>query len=292
LEALIACEIEMALDPAISSRAQSLIDKSKAISPSAEQALRMAADKCGEIEDDYLALSDNVYPHKDKYAAAAASCRNEILSLTNKQDTSLQPLDMKGMHYEYPVVDPTEESDAGVRPVLVPDGYKIVQDTSAEQGEPVAWMTLIFGDDEHDEEVVFSDNEAAAYGHGKRSEVTPLYTSPPSADAMLRLAIDGLNIAVGWMPEKRKIGGVHNGYWEPSGSALLADRDKVLRIIETLTLKRPTDMVVMSREELEGFGMRVATEAIALDLYPYDDEDEEIVQGKLRALVSRVKEGE
>lgn len=34
--------------------------------------------------------------------------------------------DMAGMHYEYPHVDPTEESDAGVCPVLVPDGFKIV----------------------------------------------------------------------------------------------------------------------------------------------------------------------
>lgn len=44
-----------------------------------------------------------------------------------------QYLDMVRCHCEYIVVDPTEESDAGIAPVLVlvPDGFKVVPVTEA-----------------------------------------------------------------------------------------------------------------------------------------------------------------
>lgn len=35
---------------------------------------------------------------------------------------------LEDCHYEYPVVDPAEESEAGMWPVLVPNGFKIVKD--------------------------------------------------------------------------------------------------------------------------------------------------------------------
>jgi hypothetical protein len=269
LEALIACEIEMALDPAISSRAQSLIDKSKAISPSAEQALRVAADKCGEIEDDYLALSDNVYPHKDKYAAAAASCRNAILSLTNKQDTSAEQGRSETWHVGaqndslYIINKKPRPSNDDMWHER-PDGPTMVL--------PVHGLTL-------------EQAQAICDAHN---------TSPPSADAMfnagaLRRLQDFSELM---LHESGKTSVCYTCYTDLAKLV----HDSLEPIITDL--KRPTDMVVMSREELakvqdaldslasgttdtkppyRALNMCVSSRKIAQDAYK---------------IVSRVKEGE
>lgn len=60
-------------------------------------------------------------------------------------DASLQqPIeeDMVRCHYEYPVVDPTEESEAGMWPVLVPDGFKIVPVTEAGKVPEMEWRPI------------------------------------------------------------------------------------------------------------------------------------------------------
>jgi hypothetical protein len=59
-------------------------------------------------------------------AAAEASCP------TTSDELIGEPMP-ENCHYEYPVVDPTEESDAGVFPVIVPNGFKIVPDAQADE---------------------------------------------------------------------------------------------------------------------------------------------------------------
>lgn len=54
------------------------------------------------------------------------------LELKEGTDIAPQYLDIVRCHYEYIVVDPTEESDAGIAPVLVPDGFKVVPVTEAD----------------------------------------------------------------------------------------------------------------------------------------------------------------
>jgi hypothetical protein len=203
------------------------------LSPSAEQARELgyqqgiedASEVCNKLAEQSMNIADADISLEERADArdVCYSCRAQILSLTNKQDTSAEQGELKSDFAYWASIN--LENGVGNAPVTT---YQACYE-AFEKAYPN-------GRDEANE---------AAEAILKELHST---TSPPSADAMFNAGIE-------------------------------AARDC-------------SDMVVMSREELEGFGMRVATEAIALDLYPYDDEDEEIVQGKLRALVSRVKEGE
>ena len=50
---------------------------------------------------------------------------------------------------------------------------------------------------------------------------------------------EALTDALYWLPEKRHRGGVENGYWEPSGDALLRSRAVVVKALSLPDLATP-----------------------------------------------------
>jgi hypothetical protein len=158
------------------------------------------------------------------------------------------------------------------------------QDTSAEQGEPV----LSKGSWRHNQGMLFSGTLRVARAdfdtapsEKVRDEILQnicdaMNTSPPSADAMFNRA---MALEAGIRQHK-----VFTDQYECASS-----QDKELYEL----LSAPTDMVVMSREELEAFAEKVYE--LAPSIFELDTVEE--AKGVLRdlvskAIVSRVKEGE
>lgn len=101
-----------------------------------------------------------------------------------------QQADKVQCHYEYIVVDPTEESDAGIWPVLVPNGFKIVPDTEADssqaKSEPIGWIT---DDYLTDKSATTYSKEVAERWIKKGWNVQPIYAAPQPADNWRNAAI-------------------------------------------------------------------------------------------------------
>lgn len=76
--------------------------------------------------------SKNALPNQEPLGSEFEKVLYENLDSLYETDVATQlPTNDKEMincHYEHIVVDGSEESDAGVRPVLVPNGFKIVND--------------------------------------------------------------------------------------------------------------------------------------------------------------------
>jgi hypothetical protein len=189
------------------------------LSPSAEQALRMAADECAKLAEKFEKGSNE---HTVLIGAGVS-----ILSLTNKQDTS------------------------------------------AEQGEAVYQRGGVNDSDEF----LWEDVPKEIYDRVDGAERRTLYTSPPSADAMFNAWIEAAAAELLRMSRESKV---------PANQAQWLTAHGMVR-----TLKRPTDMVVMSREELEALATEVYQAAPSI--FELDTEAE--VKEALSAIVSRVKEG-
>lgn len=118
-----------------------------------------------------------------------------------KEGTNFAPqyLDMVRCHYEYIVVDPTEESDAGIAPVMVPDGFKVVPITEADsvselgknitlnsqvKSVPIGWIT---DDYLTDKSATTYSKEVAERWISKGWGVQPIYTAPQPTDKLLEL---------------------------------------------------------------------------------------------------------
>jgi hypothetical protein len=215
--------------------------------PSAEQALRMAADICTKNTEGFAALLPDTNDEEIKRAANTAvkvlnSTATEILSLTNKQDTSAEQGEADSWVAEnaaWPSED-WDESDSGVFTVgiHIPTHGNIIECHGNTLEEATELRDRVFA---------------------------ALSTSPPSADAMFNAGIEAA----------KKIA-VQMGC---AGRTII----EVEREIEKL--KRPTDMVVMSREEAATL-KAVAEEYNEWILF------HDAGNGDYKDFVSRVKEGE
>ena len=75
---------------------------------------------------------------------------------------------------------------------------------------------------------------------------------------------EALTDALYWLPEKRHRGGVENGYWEPSGDALLRSRAVVVKALSLPNLATP----LLNRLKAEAY--REAADIVEnIDVYTF-----------------------